>query len=210
MKITNAMIDEKIVLFTTDRAKLQNLGHQIALMVLNHAAPEDAGVNACGTGDCTRATKLAAEMPNSWAAQLSSWFEAFSPIRLNGAKVAYCDEYKALKISPDMTPEQKQEIREHRLTWWKLEDAAIKPFSDFKEPTPQAKPLDLAGLIKWLEAQAKGLEAKADGGKISPAEVETARALAEKLRAIKIVHIPVENDNEAAGEDDAVKLAAVA
>lgn len=205
MKITNAMIDAKIVLFTTDRSKLQNLAQIIALMIVNHAAPEDAGVNACGTGDCTRATKLSAEMPKSWAAQLSSWFEAFTPIRLNGPKVAYCDEYKALKITPEMTPEQKQEVREQRLTWWKLEEAAIKPFYDFKEPTVEAKPLDLAGIVKWLEAQAKGLENKADSGKITPAEVETARALADKLRAINIVHIPVENDN-----DDEAKAPAAA
>lgn len=196
-KITNAAIDTQIALFTTNRGKLQALGHTIALMVMNHAAPEDAGVNACGTGDCTRASKLAAEMPTSWAAQLSTWFMTFSPIRLSGAKVSYCDEYKALKITPDMTAEEKALIRDERLTWWKLEEAALQPFSTFEEPKVSAKPLNYADLVKWLDAQAKGLESKADGGRIVPEEVETARHLAAALRGIVIKHVPVleENDN---------------
>lgn len=188
-EITNTMIDAEIAIFTTDRNKLRDRGHTIAMMIVNHAAPEDAGVNAQGTGDCTRALKLANEMPKSWAAQLSSWFAAFSPIRLVGTKVAYDDEYKKLKITPEMNAEQKAEIRDERLKWWKLEEAALQPFHTFDEPSPVAKILDLAGIIKWLEQQANSLEKKADDGKVSEAEIETAKAVAGQIRAIRVQHV---------------------
>jgi hypothetical protein len=194
-EITNAMIDAKLVIFTTDRNKLRDLGQEIALMVLNHAAPEDAGPNAQGTGDCTRAAKLASEMPKSWATQLTSFFIAVSPIRINGSKVAYDDAYKALKITPDMSAEDKAAVREERLKWWRLEEAAIHPFYEFDEPDSKVKILDLAGIMKWLEAQASSLEKKADDGKVAASEIETAKAVAARLRAIKVMHVEAANTN---------------
>lgn len=202
-EITNAMIDAQIAIFTTDRNKLRDLGQTVAMMILNHAAPEDAGANAQGTGDCTRALKLSNEMPKSWAAQLAAWFTAFSPIRVVGTKVSYADDYKKLKITPEMTAEEKAAVRDERLTWWKLEEAALQAFHTFEEPKPAAAILDIAGIIKWLEQQAKSLENKADGGKVADAEIATAKAIAAQLRAIKVVHVNADND-------ELPKMAAVA
>jgi len=193
-EITNAMIDAKIMVFTTDRDKLRDLGQEVAMMIVNHAAPEDAGPNAQGTGDCTRAIKLSQAMPKSWAAQLTSWLIAFTPIRIMGTKVAYDDEYKKLKITPEMSAEDKAGVREERLKWWKLEEAALQAFYTFDEPSPVAKVLDLAGIIKWLEQQANSLEKKAADGKVSEAEIETAKAVADQLRAIKVQHVEPAND----------------
>ncbi len=196
-EITNAMIDAQIAIFTTDRNKLRDLGQTVAMMILNHAAPEEAGPDAQGTGDCTRAVKLSNEMPKSWAAQLSAWFTAFSPIRVVGTKVSYHEEYKKLRIKPDMTLEEKNAVREERLTWWKLEEAAIQAFHTFEEPKPVAAVLDINGIIKWLETQAKSLGKKADDGKVQEAEIATAKAIAAQLRAIKVVHVEADNDLDA-------------
>jgi hypothetical protein len=205
--ITNAMIDEKLLVFTTDRNKLRDLGQEIAMMILNHAAPEDAGPNAQGTGDCTRAVKLASEMPKSWAAQLTTWFTEMSPIRIAGTKVAYCDEYKLLKVLPEMSAEEKQAVRDERLKWWKLEEAAIRAFHTFDEPESKTTILDLNGIIKWLQSQANAIEKKADDGKVAPEEIATAKAIAERLRAIKVVHVDADNDVPVAPAPEAPKQA---
>lgn len=193
-EITTAMIDQKLLVFTTDRNKLRDLGQEIGMMILNHAAPEDAGPNAQGTGDCTRAVKLAQEMPKSWATQLTSWFNAVSPIRIVGTKVSYCDEYKALKITPEMSAEEKAAVRDERLKWWRLEEAAIHPFFTFDEPESKVTILDLNGIMKWLASQANALEKKADDGKVKPEEIATAKAIAERLRSIKVMHVEPAND----------------
>jgi hypothetical protein len=195
-EITNAMIDAQIAVFTTDRNKLRDLGQTVAMMILNHAAPEDAGPNAQGTGDCTRAVKLANEMPNSWAGQLSSWFNAFSPIRIVGTKAAYDDEYKKLKITPKMTAEEKQAVRDERLAWWNLEEAAIQAFHTFEEPKAVAKVLDIAGLLKWMEAQAKSIEKKAEGDKVKEEAIASALDIAKYLRAYKFVPVAPANEEE--------------
>lgn len=198
-EITNAMIDKEIGIFTTDRDKLRDHGQKIAMMIVNHAAPEDAGPNAQGTGDCTRFVMLAEAMPNSWTGQLSSWLIAFTPIRITGTKAAYDDEYKKLRITPEMTAEEKAAIRAERLTWWKLEDAVLAPFHTFKEPSAVAKTLDIPGIIKFLEAQAKSLEKKAGDDKVGADAVIAARAVADQLRAIK-VPLPVAANDEGDAE----------
>ena len=70
---SNKIIDRKIATFITNRDKLKNLGHEIAMMIFDHANEH---------GDCTRAIKLAKALPNSWQPQMEAWFKAFSPIRV--------------------------------------------------------------------------------------------------------------------------------
>lgn len=54
------IIDRKIGTFIMNRDKLKTLGHEIALMIFDHAQAH---------GDCTRAIRLAAALPNSWQPQ---------------------------------------------------------------------------------------------------------------------------------------------
>lgn len=101
--ITAKAIKAKIKTFSTNRAKLQALGHEIGMMILNHAAPIGAGPNACGTNDCTQAIALIREMPKSWQVQMTEWFKVFSPIRVvvKNDKCEYDPAYKKLPTAAE-------------------------------------------------------------------------------------------------------------
>lgn len=185
-KITTAAIQLEIAEFGLGMGKQKDHAHKIAMMILNHAAPEKAGPDAQGSGNCSTAPVLASKMPTSWSKQLTQWFKINSPIRLKGDKVAFCEDYKNLKVKATMTDEEIEAIQAEKLTWWNLENASINPFHEINKG--EDKPivlLDLEGLGKFIETQAKNLEKKAEDGKIDGQALFVSAQVVKALRELK-------------------------
>lgn len=165
-------IDSNINRIVVNAAKLNDLIHKTAMMVMHHAAK---------SGDCTRALTLVKAMPASHRrTMLVKWFDKYSPIRV--------------VLVNDVVGMLKKDDKGYKP--FKLADADADPFFMVAEREAEEKPpLDLAGLIKWVEQQAKGIEKRAEDGKIAPSEILTAKALAAQLRAIKVKHIEADNNN---------------
>jgi hypothetical protein len=192
--ITLAKIDAQIASFTTNRNKLQTLGHEVLMMILNHAAPKEAGPDASGSGDCTRALKLMREMPKSWAAQADNWLRQFSPIRVvvKNDKCEFDPAYKKLS-------------KEDKLNVWRLEDAAQTPFYELDEPEVEGKTLDFMALIKMVEQLSKRIETRVEKGEVKEEDIPSALDIAKKLSGLKLKRI---NPNKA--NDNAEPKAATA
>ena len=172
-RITLKQIDTEIVTFTTSRKALETHGHNIAMMIIRHAAPAEVNDDCNGSGDCTRALKLVKAMPKSWAAGLEAWFKAFTPIRVV-AKNDKCE----------FDPAYKKLSKEEKVKWWNLEEAAQTSFIDLEPDVAPAKPLDLTALLKLLERQADSLDKKAEDGKIVEHDVAIATQMAAELRKL--------------------------
>jgi hypothetical protein len=173
-RITLKQIDGEILTFTTSRKALETHGHNIAMMILRHAAPAEVNDDCSGSGDCTRALKLAKAMPKSWTAGLEAWFKAFSPIRIV-AKNDKCE----------FDPAYKKLSKEDKLAWWKLEEAAQTTFIDLEpEVEGKTKPLDMAALLALLTRQADSLDKKAEEGKVVDHDVAIATQIAAELRKL--------------------------
>lgn len=178
-KITLKQIDAEISTFVTSRKALQTHAHNIAMMILRHAAPAEVNDDCVGSGDCTRALKLVAQMPKSWAAQMEAWFKAFSPIRVV-AKNNKCE----------FDPAYKKLAKTDKLEHWNLEEAAQTPFHELTdEPEVGGKILDFAALLKLIEQQASRIKKNAEEGKIREEDIPSALAMAEKLSKIKFTRV---------------------
>ena len=192
MSSNNKIIDRKIASFITRRDKLKNLGHEIAMMIFDHANEH---------GDCTRAIKLAAALPNSWQPQMEAWFKAFSPIRvvLKNNKCEFDPAYK--KATADNKP-----------GFWDRENALATPFFDLMEEPKMDKIYDFAALVKMVERLAGQIKKKVEEGKVPAEDVESAKLIARTVSGLSFNRVKPANDGEkGAGEDDAApKLAAVA
>jgi hypothetical protein len=191
-KITLKQIDAEISTFVTSRKALQAHAHNIAMMILRHAAPAEVSDDCVGSGDCTRALKLVAQMPKSWAAQMEAWFKAFSPIRVI-AKNNKCE----------FDPAYKKLSKAEKLGHWNLEEAAQTPFHELTdEPEVGGKILDFAALLKLIEQQASRIKKNAEEGKIREEDIPSALAMAEKLSKIKFTRVstakPANEDKPAA------------
>lgn len=184
-KVTKKSIKARIALFSTNRTALQVLGHEIAMEILNHAAPAEAGPNAQGTGDCSLMLLLAAEMPKSWQEQLRVWCMEFSPVRfsVNNGKCEYSKEYKALTKKED------------KVAAWNLEGAAETPFYELSKEPDVKKDLDIEDLVKMVEQLANRIDKQVSDGKVKDEAATYASALANKVRAIRVeIGTPVAND----------------
>ena len=148
MTITLKKIETKIATFSTNRVKLQQLGHEIAMMIFMHAAPKQVSADCSGTGDCTLAVKLAQQMPKSWQTQLENWFKAYSPIRLvtKNGKCEYDAKYKA---------EKDVDVK---LSYWRLEEANNNPFYGFEEPESAKEALTLKQILAMIPTFAGRIE----------------------------------------------------
>ena len=176
-------IDAKIKTFSTNRAKLQALGHEIAMMIFRHAAPK-ALPDCVGSGDVTRILKLAAQMPTSWQVQLNDWCKQFTPIRFNvkNQKAGFDPEYK------------KVEDAEERLTWWKLEEANETPFYELTEPDAETMLMDFDKLMALVPALAKRIQKKIDEGQVQENAVEAGQRMVIALQSLKIERPKAVND----------------
>lgn len=172
-------IDANLVRITRDGDKLNKLVHDTAMMVMTHATK---------SGDCTRALSLVLAMPASYRrTTLIKWFDKYSPIRV--------------VLANNVVGMLKKDDKGYKP--FDLVKANADPFYTIAENTPEEKkPMDLEAIQKWLEAQAKSLEKRAEDGKISEGEILTAKAIAEQLRAIKVVHIPAANDVQKDEEEE--------
>jgi hypothetical protein len=195
--VTLAKIDAQIASFTTNRNKLRELGHEIGMMILRHAAPKEVSDDCSGSGDCTRALKLMREMPKSWAAQMDNWFRQFSPIRVvvKNDKCEFDPAYK--KLSKD-----------DKLKAWRLEDAAQTPFYELDEPEVQGKPLDFMALVKMVEQLSKRIETRVEKGEVLEEDIPSALDIAKRLSGLKLKRIrPASNDKaEESGEGNVTNM----
>ena len=179
MTITLKKIDSKIATFSTNRAKLQTLGHEIAMLVFMHAAPKAVSDDCSGTGDCTRALKLAKQMPKSWQTQLENWFKLYSPIRLvtKNDKCEYDPKYKAEKDA------------DVKLAFWKMAEANETPFFELDEPESASEPMTLEQILAMIPALAKRIESKADKGEIVADALPQAKAIAKALTGLNFASL---------------------
>lgn len=181
--ITLKKIDSEILSFTTNRNKLRDQAQVIAMMIFYHAAPKEVSSDCMGSGDCTRAIKLAKAMPKSWAAMLVSWFRANTPIRivLANEKCEYDPKYKKLE-------------KEERLSWWKLEEANETPWFEFEtEPDVQVKIFSLEDLVKMASQLSvrieKILNDEDDRRVIKPEDKASGLAFVRQLEGLKVERI---------------------
>lgn len=178
--ITSKQIRAKIATFSTNRAKLQVLGHEIAMMIVNHAAPIGAGPNACGTNDCSLAIKLAKEMPKSWQAQLELWFKTFTPIRVivKNDKCEYDPAYKKLTTADE------------RLTAWRIGDAQATPFYELSEEPDVEKSYTFEELVKMFQSLGTRIKNKIDNGEVKEEDVADAKEMSDRLSKITFTRKP--------------------
>jgi hypothetical protein len=208
MATTLKAIDNKIATFSTNRAKLQSLGHEIAMLIFMHAAPTQISDDCSGTGDCTRAVKLAAQMPKSWQTQLENWFKAYTPIRIvtKNNKCEYAPKYKAEK---DV---------DAKLAFWKLEEANNNPFYGFEEPESAKESPTLARLLAMIEGLAGRIDKLADKkeaeGGVIDADKPQAKMVVAALKAMDFSKIKAlataAAANDSATTDDDVEGASKA
>lgn len=189
---SNKIIDRKIATFITNRDKLKNLGHEIAMMIFDHANEH---------GDCTRAIKLAKALPNSWQPQMEAWFKAFSPIRVI-IKNDKCE----------FDPAFKKATAEDKAGFWDREAALATPFFDLMEEPKVDKVLDFAALVALVQRVGKQIEKKVEEGKVAPEDVESAKSIARTVSGLSFKRVlPVSaNDGQEGEEGTSPRLAAVA
>lgn len=189
---SNKIIDRKIASFITSRDKLKNLGHDIAMLIFDHAMEH---------GDCTRAIKLAVALPNSWQPQMEAWFKAFSPIRVV-IKNDKCE----------FDPAFKKATSENKAGFWDRESALATPFFDLMEEPKVDKVLDFAALVALVQRVGKQIEKKVEEGKVAPEDVESAKSIARTVSGLSFNRVlPVSaNDGQQGEEGTSPKLAAVA
>ena len=198
MTITLKKIDTKIATFSTNRAKLQTLGHEIAMLVFMHAAPKAVSDDCSGTGDCTRALKLAKQMPKSWQTQLENWFKAYSPIRLvtKNDKCEYDPKYKG-EADADV-----------KLAFWKMAEANETPFFELDEPESASEPMTLEQILAMIPALAKRIESKADKGEVVADALPQARAIAKALSGLNFASLNAKAKDAEANNNEEPSAAA--
>lgn len=181
---SNKIIDRKIARFITNRDKLKNLGHEIAMLIFDHANEH---------GDCTRAIKLAAALPNSWQPQMEAWFKAFSPIRvvIKNGKCEFSAEFKKVKAATANRPE-----------FWDREAALATPFYEVLEEPKVDKTYDFAALVKMVERLAGQIEKKVEEGKVPSEDIESAKAIARTVAGLSFSRVKANDDEGAGAEDD--------
>jgi hypothetical protein len=192
MTITLKKIDSKIATFSTNRAKLQTLGHEIAMLVFMHAAPKAVSDDCSGTGDCTRALKLSKQMPKSWQTQLENWFKAYTPIRLvtKNDKCEYDSKYKG-EADADV-----------KLAFWKMAEANETPFYELDEPESASDPMTLEQILAMIPALAKRIESKADKGEVVADALPQARAIAKALSGLNFASLNAKSKDAAPANDE--------
>lgn len=182
----NAAMGIRFRKITSDYGKINKYIHETGILILKHAFEHK---------DCSTAQGLVNAMPQS-ARKLAliNWFAKFSPI--------------VVKDDDKWTSRMHKEGSKLFVPF-DIEGAEANPwFTIAEEMGAEKPPVDLAGMVAWLETQAKSWEKKAESGKVTDDDVIMATTLAAKLRAIKLVKPVAE-----VGEEEAfgpMPLAAVA
>ena len=173
---TTKAIDKKIATFTTNVGKLKSLGHEIALLIFDHAHEHN---------DCTRAIKLCAAMPNSWQPQIEAWFKAFSPIRviLKNGKCELDGAYK-------------KATAENKAAFWDRAAAVATPFYEVLEEPKVDKTYDFAALVEMVKRLSKQIDKKLEEGKVAPEDTESAKAISRQIAALSFSRVHIEPAND--------------
>ena len=179
-------IDKKIATFTTNVGKLKTLGHEIAMLIFDHAKDH---------GDCTRAIKLAKAFPNSWQPQIEAWFKAFTPIRVI-IKNDKCE----------LDPAYKKAAAENKAGFWDRETALATPFYELQdEAQVKEKVYDFAALVAMVQGLSKSIKKKIDEGKVPEGDIASAKAIADTVSALNLQRVrapEVKQDNAPSSQDN--------
>lgn len=187
-KITLKQIDGNIATVAKLGTEFNLFIQETALMIVRHAAPSEINDDCVGSGDCTRAIKLARAMPASMRREmLALWFKTFTPIRIkisdNGDRCEFDPIYKkqekAAKINQDPTKGK---------VWWNLTEAAETSFGDVAEANREQEVslLDFADLIKMVTSVSKRIEKQIAENKVKPEDLPYAHAIAAKVANFKV------------------------
>ena len=156
----NARMAVRFKKITSDYGKINLYVHETAMEILAHVEEHR---------NCATAQMLVNAMPQS-ARKLAliTWFAAYSPIVVKDVS----------NWVPKIRPETDKNYKP-----FDLESAKLAPWFTLADAMGAEKPpIDLAGMVAWLEIQAKQWDKKADEGKVTPEEALTAKALAAQLR----------------------------
>lgn len=197
MAITLKAIDAKITTFSTNKVALQKLGHEIAMMIVRHAAP--ASLPDCdGSADVTRALKLAKQMPKSWQPQLIEWFKTYTPV-IVVVKNDKCG----------LDPAYKELDKKDKPAAWKLEEAENNPFYELDEPEVTGKVLTIDQLIALFTKVPDLIDKKIKEGLVKAEDVEKAKTLETFARGINFDAVkrmtsatPNDNSNDTEGSEE--------
>lgn len=197
--ITLKRIDTQLQSFTTNRDKLRDQAHTIAMMIFYHAAPKAISDDCNGTGDCTRASKLVEALPRGWSDLMKMWFTQFTPIRISsdGKIAGYDKKYGKLDAAD-------------KLKWWKLEDANTMPFHTLTADGGNGvtKVLELADLIKMAHQLGKRInkiaEDEDDKNVLKPEDKATAMAFASTLTNLELHRVATPAADNADSADEQV------
>jgi len=195
-KLSNAKLLASIKTFTTNRDKLRDEAHVIAMMIFHHAAPKEVSDDCQGTGDVTTALQLVKAMPKSWAEQMVVWFRANTPVRIvaKNDKCEYDPKYKKLSA-------------EEKLKWWKIEEANTVPFfSIIEEPDVQPKGAD--NYWRLIEGFSKRVEKDLEEGKIKPEDIDYVKAMAVVVSALRKPERPAPANTNKKTDKEEKELAA--
>ena len=177
------IIDKNIRSITTSAAKLNLLIHTTAMLVANHAKEH---------GDCTRALTLVKAMPASMRrTMLVLWFDTFTPIRV----VEKNDKVGMLKeTAKGYTP-------------FDLDAGALTPFFELADQHPEGAVYDFAKLVQMVQRISKQIEKKIEDGKVAAEDVESAKAIAAQVSALKFDRVkPANDDTDQPVADEILKV----
>jgi hypothetical protein len=114
------------------------------------------------------------------------WFDTFTPIRIS--------------LTNDKVGILKETAKKY--VAWDVEGATATPFYELAEKNPE-KVYDFATLVKLVERLGKQIEKKIEDGKVPAEDVESAKAIAVKVSALRF-------DRVAANSNEQPKVDAVA
>lgn len=162
---------------TSDYGKINAYVHDTGMLILAHANEHR---------DCSTAQGLINAMPQS-ARKLAliNWFATYSPI--------------VVKDDDKWTAKMRKET-DKKFVPFDLEAAAANPWFTLAEGMGAEKVYDFAALVKLVERLGKQIEKKIEDGKVPAEDVESAKAIASKVTALRfdrIVPVPA-NDQPAA------------
>lgn len=160
-------IDSNLVRITTSGDKLNALIHATAMMIMVHATK---------SGDCTRALALVNAMPASMRrTTLVQWFTKYSPIR-----VVFQNDAVGMLSKDDKG-----------YTAFNLAKADSNPFFKIAESNPEPSLLDFDKLVKMIVGIGARIEKNIEEGKVKPDDIASAKAMAERVAALKFQRVVV-------------------
>lgn len=180
-------IDKQIKQITTNSQKLNDLIHETAVLILEHAKEH---------GDCSRAQVLVMALPASMRrTMLIAWFSEFSPIvtkNSNDWNAQMHKEQTALgKDNPLFRPFNIEAAKE--LPFWKMAEA---------QREQDREPLTFSDIVKMVERLGKQIEKRIEDGEVADDDVESAKEIARAVEGLQFHRVKVEAERQTANDAD--------